>query len=285
MQPDTPKKATGFPARLHVLIARNAPVGLVIRRGPAERVATFSWNRRTDAIVLGQWMKGYIHERRADLSPDGKHWIYFAVNGRWSDEAQGAWTAVARAPWLKAETLLAKGDCWQGGGLFLDNRSFWVDGGDCHEPLQLSRDVKRKPYYEPSARYGSECLTVYYNRLQRDGWTLVSLASERGSGRITLFERRLPHGWTLQKICHANASNKRPQGTGVYWDEHALINETGDPLAFPKWRWADWVDDRLVYAEAGALYRRAIRNAKELDPARLIHDFNAYTFEERLAPY
>jgi cytochrome bd-type quinol oxidase subunit 2 len=30
---------------------------------------------------VGQWLKGRIYERRSDLSPDGKHLIYFAMNG------------------------------------------------------------------------------------------------------------------------------------------------------------------------------------------------------------
>ena len=285
MQDIGPRKTSGFPARLHVLVARDAPVALVIRRGPANHVATFAWNRQTDAMLLGQWLKGRVYERRADLSPDGKHWIYFAMNGNWSGEARGAWTAIARAPWLKAETLLAKGDCWQGGGLFLDNRRYWVNGGACHEPIHEAGNVRQEPAYTPAAWYGGECLTVYYNRLQRDGWTQTSLQSRSQPNLLTVFERHVPRGWTLQKICHASASEKRPRGTGVYWDEHTMVSDEGKVLAFPEWAWADWVDGHLVYAEAGSLYRRSIRNARELGPAHLIHDFNAYIFEARSAPY
>jgi hypothetical protein len=43
-----------FPARIHVPVARDAPVGLVIRRGPSKCVATLQWNRGTDEFVLGQ---------------------------------------------------------------------------------------------------------------------------------------------------------------------------------------------------------------------------------------
>ena len=107
------------PARLHVLIARDAPSALVIRRGRAKQVCTLSWDRTKDLVTLAQWMSGRVYERRCDLSPDGRHWIYFAMNGHWSSESKGSWTAVASAPWLKARVFLPQGDCWQGGGLFL----------------------------------------------------------------------------------------------------------------------------------------------------------------------
>src|SRR6185295_14189761 len=110
--------AHSIPARIHVLMARNAPIGVVIRRGPSKTVCTISWDRQMDTFRLGQCMRGRIYERRSDLSPDGKHMIYFAMNGRWHSAAKGAWTAVSKAPYLKAVALYPKGDCWNGGGLF-----------------------------------------------------------------------------------------------------------------------------------------------------------------------
>src|SRR5688500_8741161 len=116
-----------FPARLHVLLAREAPVGLVFRRGPSKQVCTFLWDRTTDRFTLGQWLKGRIYERRADLSPDGKHVIYFAMNGKWQSETGGSWTAISRAPWLTAIALFNKGDCWEGGGLFATKNRYWLN--------------------------------------------------------------------------------------------------------------------------------------------------------------
>ena len=54
-------------ARLHVLLARDTPMGLVIRRGPSKSVATILWNRETDDFQVGQWLKGRIYERRCDV--------------------------------------------------------------------------------------------------------------------------------------------------------------------------------------------------------------------------
>jgi hypothetical protein len=71
-----------FPARLHVLLASQARAGVVFRRGPVNAVCTIGWNLETDKFELGQWLRGRIYERRGDLSPDGRHLIYFARGGR-----------------------------------------------------------------------------------------------------------------------------------------------------------------------------------------------------------
>jgi hypothetical protein len=144
-----------FPARLHVLLARDAKVGLVIRRGPSKSVCAIEWNRRRDTFKLGQWMRGQIYERRSDLSPDGKHFIYFATNGRWGSETKGSWTAVSRVPFLKAVTLLAKGDCWHGGGLFVSDREFWLNDGQGHTMLKGAREVRAAKSYKPKDNFST----------------------------------------------------------------------------------------------------------------------------------
>ena len=118
-----------FPARLHVLLARQSRAAVVVRRGPSKYACTIGWDRSTDTFAVGQWLHGRIYERRSDLSPDGKFMIYFAMNGKWSSEAGAAWTAISIAPYLKALRLWAKGSCWHGGGLFTRERSCWLNGG------------------------------------------------------------------------------------------------------------------------------------------------------------
>ena len=271
-------------ARLHVLVARDASTALVIRRGPAKQVCTFSWDRKNDQVTLAQWLAGCIYERRCDLSPDGRHWIYFAMNGRWQSASKGAWTAVACAPWLKAKVFMPKGDCWQGGGLFLDNTRYWVNGGACHQQSEIqTRGVSEDRSYRPPEWYGGECLTVYYNRLQRDEWLLTSLQSRRNPHLLTVFEKRLRKGWTLQKICRIRTG--RAQGKAVYFDEHAMVNEDGELLTFPDWEWAEWVDGHVLYAEGGKLFRRSVLSSRKLGLPSVIHDFNPYTFCPLAAPY
>ena len=104
------EKPGEFAARLHVLLARDALLGVVIRRGPTKQVCTLLWNRETDEFKLGQWLKGRIYEQRSDLSPDGRHLIYCAMNGKWNKEGSPVWTALSRTPFLKAVVFYPKWD-------------------------------------------------------------------------------------------------------------------------------------------------------------------------------
>jgi hypothetical protein len=131
-----------FPARIHIPIARDESVGVVIRRSPSKQVCTFLWDRTQDRFTLAQWLKGRIYERRSDLSPNGKYMIYFAMNGKSNLETGGSWTAISRAPWLKALVLYGKGDCWHGGGLFTGDRTYWLNDGLGHRLLQNSSEVR-----------------------------------------------------------------------------------------------------------------------------------------------
>ena len=264
--------------RLHVLLARRATTAVVFRRGPSGVVAAVGWDRARDTFELGQWLKGRIYERRADLSPDGRYLIYFAMNGHWQNRVKGAWTAVSKAPYLTPVTLLAKGDCWNGGGLFVDDTHYWLNDGYGHTVVEDSTEVHRA---DPSAferRYGGEDWGVYFHRLQRDGW---AMRGDRASSTV-VFERPLTHGWTLRKLAIAQSG---VPGKGVYHDEHELLHTaSGRELARPAWEWADLDRDRVVWAEGGCLWARELTKASATldDPVerpRMLHDFAPMHFE------
>jgi hypothetical protein len=270
------------PARLHVLLARASKTAVVLRRGPSKQVCSFLWNRRDDSFTIGQWLKGRIYERRADLSPDGRFLIYFAMNGRWKTKVGGSWTAISRAPWLKAIELIGKGDCWEGGGLFLSKDSYWLNDRYFSKDkiLQHTPALQRRDDYAPP-RFGAECTGVYYPRLLRDGWTLIE---RRGAkfDQVTVFEKSLPNGWTLRKTAHEQVGS--PPGKGCYWDEHELAGPSGEAHPCPGWEWAERDRSRLVWAEGGCLYQAPCKKSG-IGPAALLHDFNAYRFEAIQAPY
>lgn len=261
-----------------MLLARDANVGVVIRRGPSKAVFTLLWDRKRDTFEPGQWLRGRIYERRSDLSPDGKHLLYFAMNGHWQSETMGSWTAISRAPYLKAIALYAKGDCWHGGGLFFSNTEFWLNDGYGHKEQRTARGLKRCSR-RPANYYGGECLTVYFNRLERDGW---ARKSEEGGGKV-IFEKQLPKSWTLRK--HAFAETGAPPGHGCYWDAHELVHESsGKSLSFPEWEWAEWTDGRLVFAYDGKLWAAGLGSGA-LKGEKMLADFNGMKFERRIAPY
>ena len=117
------------PPRLSVLLASEAPVGVVFRRGPTKLFQIVAWDRERDTFEFGQRFKSTIYPDRSDLSPDGRHMIYFAMGGvAWAIPAtKGTWTAISRTPSLTAIALWGQGDTWGGGGMFTSNTRYWLE--------------------------------------------------------------------------------------------------------------------------------------------------------------
>jgi len=275
--------AKPFPPRLHVILAREAATALIFRRGPSKSVCTILWDRKRDTFRVGQWMRGRIYERRADLSPDGRFLIYFAMNGKLDTETKGSWTAISKAPWLKAIVLLGKGECWHGGGLFTGDRQYWLNDGYGHRVMHDSSQVRRDNRSQPTRTFGGECLNVYYPRLMRVGWTMTEERGHRMDS-ATIFERPLGHGWVLRKIAHEQVG--APEGKGCYWDEHELVHtEKGALIQHPDWEWAERDGDSVVWASSGCLYRARINRSKGIGNPKLLHDFGGMKFEAIPAPY
>ena len=269
--------------RLHVLLARDGHTGVVLRRGPSREVAAIAWNRDKDTFQLGQWLRGRLYELRADLSPDGKYLIYFAMNGHWGSRAKGAWTAISRAPYLTAIALFAKGDCWNGGGLFTDRNHYWLNEGYGHEILEDTTEVTRGGEATLTRGWGGECRGVYFPRLLRDGWTL---REDLARADAVVFERPLWHGWGLRKLSRAAVG---VPGKSVYFDEHELVHPERE-LPRHGWEWASPDLGRLVWAQDGALWAGKITkaSAKADDPitsAVMLRDFSGMKFEALVAPY
>lgn len=277
-EPAAAVSRSSFPARLHVLLARDSTRAVVIRRGPSRHTALIGWERDGDRFEPGQWLYGRIYERRCDLSPDGQHLIYFAMNGRWQSATRGAWTAISHPPWLKALTLYAKGDCWHGGGLFAGDRKYWLNGAAAHALLQDQSNLQRITDAPVPGNYGGECPGVYFLRLQRDGWKQTQVDTN-----AVRFEKRINAHWRLVKIAHATV--RHPVGRGCYFDTHRLCSTRGDvAVELPLWEWADIDGSRLVWAAAGCLYTGKV-NREGLGAARLLQDFNDMRFTRRQAPY
>jgi len=299
------------PPRLHCLLAIDTPDAIVIRRGPSKRTAVFHWDRATDTFTLGQWLKGRIYERRSDISRDGRHWIYFAMNGHWQDVSRGSWTAVARAGWLKALSFYPKGDGWEGGGLFQADGRYWLNDRYFNPKTEGTREAKlprRDPKAGPDFFVNSECLTPYYSRLVRDGWatdwkreTLPPPEIEVASGRRRpwwlrdwisgafaetrqRFAKPIPGMGRLVKWAHVGPSR---DGHGCYWDEHAIEFDGAEPMPLADAGWADVDGNRVVWAAKGQLWSASapwLDRRGRIAPV-LLHDFRRYAFEERIAPY
>jgi hypothetical protein len=269
----TPARAT---ARIHLILARKAPVAAVFRRGPSKQVALLRWSLDTDTVTLGQWLKGRIYARRADLSPDGRHLIYFAATHRPSDPHGGSWTAVSRMPYLTALHLYGWGHCWNGGGLFVNNRDYWLNGGgpggpDARVPCGLNRVMTVPKGVTP--HMGEDTVT-YFPQLLRDGWTAQG-ETVRNGARVFFFRKPVSHGWELEKAFHAGVHAGR--WSECYSEAHRLTGPQEAVIDMPDADSADTVSGTVFFAERGFLMRRDVQGDGP-GPARLVSDLNDMAF-------
>ncbi len=270
--------------RIHFILAREAPVAVVFRRGPSKQVAVLKWDLRTDEVTLGQWLKGRIYPMRSDLSPDGRHMIYFAGDARWEGSMGGAWTAVSEVPYLTALQVYRWGWHWNGGGLFLDKLRYWVNvepgwpvelTGGVQTRLRRSDEVPA----EVSPAPGDDPV-IYLPRLRRDGWRETSRSMGKDEREIVL-EKPVRKNWTLEKSFRerlsADAAGER------YSEAHRLRGPEG-AVDLPKLAAADVLKDEVLFARDGALWRQRV-HAKGPEDPKLVADLSGMNFETREAPY
>lgn len=66
-----------YRTRLSVLFASDAPMAVILRRGPRRLYRLVSWNLADDTFERGQWMRGTV--KLCDLSPDGSKLLHWAA--------------------------------------------------------------------------------------------------------------------------------------------------------------------------------------------------------------
>ncbi|MFV0475669.1 MAG: hypothetical protein ACK5MQ_15900 [Pikeienuella sp.] len=292
-----PRRAPGPSIRLFAILAREAPVGVIFRRGPSNHVQLIRWDRKADRFEPGQWFKGRIYEWRADLSPSGRLLIYFAAKHRGAN-ANG--TVISRPPWLTALARWPKDDAWGGGGVFLDEKTLLLNHSPKFAPqdFEHAKDVSRqsgltiRPFDEDSTGkampapgfYGKDMSSPGHHRA-RDGWRMAPRDEERrmGGWRRTpkeIIEKPGPEGWRLQEICHGVLRKGGPARDLTF----RVLDAGGGLIAdLGAADWADWDRGRLVYAQDGRLWRM---KPGRPDPARatLLHDFRGAKFTPMVAP-
>jgi hypothetical protein len=147
-----PRERRGPAPRLFVIMATDAPVAVVVRRGPTAWAQITSWDTREDVFTEGAWFRGRIFAEKCDISPDGQLLVYAAYKGdHLRTNYTDSWTAVSRPPWLHALALWPMGTTYGGGGHFVGNRELVLRGAreahPDHPPRGLTLVRGEAPYH------------------------------------------------------------------------------------------------------------------------------------------
>lgn len=255
------------------MTATETPLAVIFRRGPTRHTASLLWNRETGEVTLGQWLKGRIYEHRSDLSPDGRHMIYFA--GTNASIRQGRWhTVISRAPWLRAIAYLPQDWTWHGGGAFTAEGRVFLNGGGT---LPRNADGLRQadPKAMPHGTDGFHMGGLYAAMLARRGWVRTG-----GDRYETTLQTNLTGGWRLELGFRIGAGNR-----SIISNTYALVDPDGGRHPQETWEWAEPWKNGIQFAAAGAIYEaKDAESGLDGTPMR-IADLNPMSFEAIRAPY
>lgn len=262
------------PCRLYVYPALDADRAVVLRRGPSAWARLSAWNTADDTFEHGQWFRGRVYERRCDVSPDGRLFVYFAAKqGRAT--AEDSWIAVSRPPWFQALALWFVGGTYCLGGTFVDARSLYIGwGGDPDQgALPGWLTLAAQPPHVDGTPNASE-RTVYHARLLRDGWTPTAIPE---IGR-NIWEKRSPGADATLELMSEAVPDFTAQGD-PYLTQYSLRADDGNVADFGPCTWADWDRrGRLLLARDGAVWRWGGRQIEQ------IADFNTQAPDPLPAP-
>ena len=262
------------PCRVYVLLAREAPVAIIFRRGPSKRVQLLHWNTDTDTFTPGQWFHGRIYEKRCDLSPSGELLIYAArketAYTHRDKEYTSSWTAISKPPYL---TALALWPCSSslGGGLFFSDRKVWLNHFGHPEPHP--RHMPQGIYaYNSVGDVSEEVLLI--RRLERDGWHRAQERQEEHTPSI----HEKPHPDQYATLVMTTVSGYLPQY------KYSVRQSDGTVHFLNGAEWADWdTRGRLVLARNGGILAQEAGAIGREPPGELI-SLNANTPEPLVAP-
>jgi hypothetical protein len=266
------------PCRLFVYLAREAPIGVVLRRGPSDWARLSLWRTDTDTFEHGQWIAARVYERRSDLSADGELFVAFVRRSSGPDAAgHDTWIAVSRPPWFTALALWFVGGTYHTGGMFPDGRTLWT-GFDPNPPSQgrlprwLDTTTALPPYVDRTNDWTDR--TVWINRLLGDGWSRVDGAAPE------TWERRSPSGELTLAMTVLSNSDFGAYGGRYVVEYNIRADASSKVVPIGRATWADWDQrGRLIVAQNGRLLRW--RPPGTLDE---IADFNGQTPNPAPAP-
>jgi hypothetical protein len=251
-----------IPARLFMILARRSPIAVIFRRGPSHWVQLVRWDTEADTFEIGQWFHGRVYERRCDVSPDGSLLIYFAqkISPRTLKDREftHTWTAISKPPYFTALALWPKGQSWDGGGLFRDNKTVLLNHEKQVSEPHPSHTPGRLHVILKDCHVGGD-EPIFSERLDRDGWTLKQEWKKESRGSPYRFRTSQPE---VREKVNGSHLIRMTRSTELddYPAEFAVVSRKGSGMTNMVGAvWVDWDQrGRLVFAREGSIFRGQI---------------------------
>jgi hypothetical protein len=294
------------PARVEAIMARNAAVAVIFRRGPSRWVRMLKWNLRNDRIEGGQWIDARVYVDRSDISPSGNLVACFVASYR---RAPGTWTAISRPPYFTALAVWPKGDTWGGGGLFSSDDHVLLKhdtrveyGVDQFKLMDGFTTPKRFRVQAFDSHSPVPACYIEQARMVLSGWRFIQrrVVGQRNTRNVEMdypFEHpeilarvlddpKHPR-FQLRRIHLGYGPVRRQSAFSILRAEvHDLKSATHRDLGPIEWVDADHKGD-VLWSRAGKLFRLAgpTRHGMKIDAEpKLVADLNDMTFEAIEAP-
>ena len=264
------------PARLFLMMAHNARVAVILRRGPTGWTQLIKWNLDKDYFDLGQWFKGRVYEEKCDLSPYGKSFVYFASkygDRQTNSEISSTWTAMSRPPYFTAIGLWPNGGTtYGGGGIWRDDTTLLLN----HTLIKPGTGLIAKGISVVSLPVEQGDLrTIFERRLSRDGWKRIQEGRHK-SGQSEIWERS-------SVLANTSVLFERSV-SGRQWKFY--LKQKNATLPIPSASWVDWDHHgRLIVASAGKIWASGRKDRKiDIENLHLLIDLNNEVPAEIIAP-
>ena len=234
------------------------------------------------------WRIGLQERQRAEEQIRREHAREIQRIERSENYHDRSWTAISRAPYLKALSLWWNGTGWNGGGLWKSEKEFYLNRPPewvaATVPGIQSRRFGEVPPSEELHNFGwgsvhGECPMVYQPRLERDNWNPVRNGEWGG-----FYHKELPGCWKLEKAFVVDVHCNLQPGKGVYQEIHKLFSPSGEnAVDTTDWEWADFdrYRRRVTFACRGALYALDLKTLE----SKMLYDFNEMKYQRIAAPY
>jgi len=252
--------------RIDGMIAREANVAVIFRRGPSDFTQMLVWDLKTDEVTPGQWLKGRVYTRRCDVSPDGRYAVIAASNYSASHKAKrskdeedswmhSGWTAICRPPYYTALACWLTGGAWNGGGIWHGKRSVGLNNFDhmWEEQCPVASHITAT-----HLDYGmSEDFPLYGDILEKRGWKLSQDSDHHSMGPHALSFLPGLSALLNNQIFDDPAEVRKVISTSAPWfgPEAYTVYEQGFPQGTLRWEFAPFVEFWSALDTHGKLIR------------------------------